>query len=131
MKRVFLDANVLFSAAWRETGGLLRLWSLPGVELVTSDYAAREAEINLPEEVQRRRLRHLLQRVVILSTAASPSPLPADVRLPAKDVPILQAAMGSGAAVLLTGDVTHFGPYFGKSLAGVLVLPPAAFLATA
>jgi predicted nucleic acid-binding protein len=129
MKRVFLDANVLFSAAWREENGLLKLWCLPGVELVTSGYAAREAEINLPDEQQRRRLQHLLQRVSVLPPPTSPPPLPSGVQLPAKDVPILQAAICAGAAVLLTGDVTHFGPYFGKSLGGVKVLPPAGLLA--
>jgi predicted nucleic acid-binding protein len=129
MKRVFLDANVLFSAAWRETGGLLRLWSLTGVELVTSEYAVREAELNLPDEVRRLRLQQLLHSVAVLPHPSAPSPLPSGVRLPAKDVPILQAAMCAEAAVLLTGDVTHFGTYFGKSLGGVLVLPPATFLA--
>ena len=130
MKRVFLDTNVLFSAAWREAPGLLRLWSLTGVELVTSIYAAREAEINLPDAARRRRLQQLLHRVTILPHPAAPPPLPSGVHLPAKDVPILQAALCAQAAVLLTGDVTHFGPYFGKNLGGVLVLPPAKFLAT-
>ena len=129
MKRVFLDANVLFSAAWRESNGLLRLWALTGVELVTSDYAAREAELNLPDEARRLRLKQLLRRVTVLPHPAAPPPLPSGVHLPAKDVPILQAAVCARAMILLTGDVTHFGPYFGKSLGGVLVLPPAAFLA--
>jgi len=130
MKRVFLDANVLFSAAWGEANGLLRLWSLTSVELVTSGYAAREAEINLPDATQRERLHRLLQRVVVLPPPALPPPLPSGVRLPPKDVPILQAAICAQAAVLLTGDVTHFGSYFGKNRGGVLVLPPAQFLAT-
>ena len=131
MKRVFLDANVLFSAAWRDSNGLLRLWSLTGVELVTSGYAAREAEINLPDEPRRQRLQQLLRRVTILPHPAAPPPLPAGVHLPAKDVPILQAAICAGAAVLLTGDMLHFGPYLRKSLGGVLVLRPAEFLASA
>jgi len=129
MKRVFLDANVLFSAAWRDANGLLRLWSLTGVELVTSDYAAREAEINLPDETRRQRLQQLLRHVTLLPHPAAPPPLPSGVRLSPKDVPILQAAICAQAAVLLTGDVTYFGPYFGKCLGGVLVLPPAEFLA--
>ncbi len=33
MRRVFLDANILFSAAYREKAGLLRLWRLPGVDV--------------------------------------------------------------------------------------------------
>ena len=39
MDRVFLDANVLFSAAYRQDSSLLRLWELKDVELVTSAYA--------------------------------------------------------------------------------------------
>jgi hypothetical protein len=34
--RLFLDANVLFSAAYRETAGIQRLWTRPGVRLLTS-----------------------------------------------------------------------------------------------
>jgi predicted nucleic acid-binding protein len=46
--RVFLDANVLlFSAAWRTGGGLTRLWESASFRLVTSRYAADEAERNL------------------------------------------------------------------------------------
>lgn len=128
MKRVFLDANVLFSAAWREENGLLKLWRLAGVELVTSDYAAREAELNLPDEPRRQRLHHLLRRVTVLPHPDAPPPLPSGVQLPPKDIPILQAAICAQALVLLTGDVTHFGAYFRKRLGGVLVLPPAEFL---
>ena len=43
MLRVFLDANVLFSAAWREGAGLLKLWETPGIRLLTSGHAAEEA----------------------------------------------------------------------------------------
>lgn len=47
MIRVFLDANVLFSAAYREGNGILRLWELSGIHLVTSSYAVEEAERNI------------------------------------------------------------------------------------
>jgi hypothetical protein len=45
--RVFLDANVLFSASYREDSGLLRLWQLKETELVTSPYALDEARRNV------------------------------------------------------------------------------------
>ena len=54
-------------------------------------------------------------------------PLPA-IQLPDKDRPILLAAAAAGATDLLTGDVTHFGPHFGRRLEGVLVLTPAQYL---
>ena len=54
--------------------------------------------------------------------------LPADVELPPKDRPILTAALWAGASHLVTGDLTHFGPYLGRSVQGVRILTPAALL---
>ncbi len=122
--RVFLDANVLFSAAYRRDAGVARLWTFRQVELITSAYAAAEARVNLAEEEQRDRLATLLDRVRIVTGAA---PVPADVWLPEKDQPILQAAIHARATHLLTGDKQHFGSYFGRKLGGVLVLPPAEY----
>ena len=124
MDRIFLDANVLFSAAYRPNAGLARLWQLDKVELVTSDYAAQEAMFNLTEKDQRVRLTKLLEKVRIITAVA---PLPPGVQLPEKDQPILQAALQAQATHLLTGDKEHFGPYFGRNLGGVLVLPPAEY----
>ncbi|MEX2310668.1 MAG: hypothetical protein WD738_24085 [Pirellulales bacterium] len=63
MDRVFLDANVLFSAAYRDDNRLLQLWTLADVELVTSALAVAEALRNFDAEVQRERLNKLLARV--------------------------------------------------------------------
>ena len=124
MDRIFLDANVLFSAAYRPNAGLTRLWQLDKVELLTSDYAAQEAMLNLTEKDQRVRLTKLLEKVRMTKAVA---PLPPGVQLPEKDQPILQAALQAQATHLLTGDKEHFGPYFGRNLGGVLVLPPAEY----
>ena len=115
---------MLFSAAYRPDAGLARLWQLRGVELMTSDYAAQEARLNLIEKDQRVRLANLLGKVRMISAVA---PLPAGVRLPEKDQPILQAALQGRATHLLTGDKEHFGPHFGRCLGGILVLPPAEY----
>ena len=56
MDRLFLDANVLFSAAYRPGAGLLQLWKLDNAVLCSSRYALAEARINLDEEEQRARL---------------------------------------------------------------------------
>ena len=40
---VFLDANVLVSAAWRSDNGLLALWKSADIDLLTSAYAIVEA----------------------------------------------------------------------------------------
>jgi hypothetical protein len=63
MARLFLVANVLFSAAYRSDTGLLKLWKLGEVVLCSSRYALEEARINLNNEVQRTRLVRLAGRV--------------------------------------------------------------------
>jgi len=55
MARLFLDANVLFSAAYRSDTGLLKLWKLREVVLCSSRYALEETRIDLNHEVQRTR----------------------------------------------------------------------------
>ncbi len=129
MDRLFLDANVLFSASYREGSGLVRLWTLQGVELVTSSYAAEEARRNLETEEQRERLRILLAGVRVIP-AEPLVEVPANITLPEKDVPILRSAMASKSTHLVTGDVKHFGPYFGQLIGGVRVLRPAAYFKT-
>ena len=59
---------------------------------------------------------------------AADFPLPRGISLPDKDSPILLAAIGGRATHLLTGDVQHFGAYFGKKVEGVLIMPPAQYL---
>lgn len=113
---MFLDANVLFSAAYRSESGLRRLWELDPVELVSSAYAVEEARRNLLEEAQRRRLTDHLAAVRIVEAG-----------LPAKDLPILGAAIGARATHLLTGDTTHFGHLFGTTIAGVTILTPGRY----
>ena len=53
--------------------------------------------------------------------------MPAGISLPDKDHPILKAAIAAGATHLVTGDVKDLGRYFGKRIAGILVLAPADF----
>jgi predicted nucleic acid-binding protein len=126
MPRAFLDANVLFSAAYREAAGLQRLWKLPDVELFTSAYASEEARRNLLSVDQLARLEDLLARTRIV--AESDAPLPPGVLLADKDLPILKAAIAAGATHLVTGDVKDFGRYLGQRLAGVLIVTPADFI---
>src|SRR5882724_9890683 len=90
MARLFLDANVLFSAAYRSDTGLLKLWKLREVVLCSSRYALEEARINLNHEVQRTRLVRLAGKVQLFD--ARKHELPEGVWLPEKDVPILLAA---------------------------------------
>ncbi len=126
---LFLDANVLFSAAYRSAAGLRRLWSLPNVRLVTSAYALEEARRNLPDPQRQADLKELVRQVEITdkTTSLRPADLPSP-GLPGKDVPILGAAIAAGASHLLTGDFRHFGPIYGQTIHGVRILPPAEYL---
>lgn len=126
MDRLFLDANILFSAAYRADAGLLQLWKLEDVALVSSAYAIAEARINLTETAQRKRLARLVRRLEIIDPTLRE--LPPGIGLPEKDAPILLAAMASRATHLITGDLRHFGRYFGKSVDGVLIVSPSEYL---
>lgn len=126
--RVFLDANVLFSAAYREDSGLARLWELEGVVLLSSHYAVEEARRNLPPDA-RGRLAELVATVDLRSEPASEvRPLPEEVSLPANDERILRGAIAARATHLLTGDRKAFGRYYGRTIEGVSILRPADFL---
>ena len=126
MDRLFLDANVLFSAAYRTESGLLKLWRLPEVALCSSWYAVEEARFNLEQESQRTRLQKLAASLQLFD--ASERSLPPDISLPEKDGPILLAAIEARANYLLTGDIKHFGALFGRKIEGVIVLAPAQYL---
>ena len=126
MDRLFLDANVLFSAAYRANAGLLRFWKLSNVILCSSRYALEEARINLTEDAQKRRLARLARSLQWFS--AAPLELPDGVSEPEKHEPILRAAMEAQATHLITGDIRHFGPYFGKAIGGVLIMSPSEYL---
>lgn len=128
MDRVFLDANVLFSAAYRSGGRLTALWRLPATQLVTSPYAAAEALRNIADKRPDRlpELSKLLSQIGLVPEASSRS-LPAGIVLSAKDVPILLAAVEARATHLLTGD-HDFDPYFGRAIDGVMILLPSEYL---
>ena len=126
MDRLFLDANVLFSAAYKSDTRLLRLWKLKDVALCSSPYALEEAKINLTDEAQRMRLATLSESIQLFE--AGQKPLPRGISLPDKDQPILVAAVAARATHLLTGDVRHFGEYFGKKIEGISVLLPGEYL---
>jgi predicted nucleic acid-binding protein len=126
MDRLFLDANVLFSAAYRPASRLLQLWKLKNATLCSSRYALEEARINLAEEDQRVRLKRLSATILLIE--ASRGTLPRGISLPEKDVPILMAAIEAEATHLLTGDIRHFGPYRSKKFEGVAIMLPGDYL---
>ncbi len=121
MTRIFLDANILFSAAWREGSVISKLWENPDVQLVTSLYAMMEAQrnIQLKKPAAAPRLFGRTEKVEISTVFVS---LSQDYGLPEKDRPILEAAAGSGCVILLTGDMAHFGHLIGTEAEGVRIM---------
>lgn len=129
MERVFLDANVLFSAAYLESSRLRNLWKLRDAELLSSAYAVQEAYINLEGPEARGRLERLVSALSIVVEAPEQLALPPNVFLIEKDRPILLAALNARATHLLTGDTTHFGALLGSRIGSLEILTPAANLA--
>lgn len=129
--RLFLDANVIFTAAHNPGGRSSALFELAAhvrCRLLTSSHASAEAERNLrlkyPQALGR--LNALLQLVTMEGEAGPPEVAWAlEQRLPLKDAPVLAAAVGCGADVLVTGDRAHFGHLLGHRVRGLLVLTPA------
>jgi predicted nucleic acid-binding protein len=114
--RLFLDSNVLFTAA-RNPGGKASLiveLAVSGYwEVVTSAYCVAEARLNLerkfPSSLER--LGEILRTVrLVQDVAGERCALP----LPEKDRPVFGAAHRCKATHFLTGDRRHFGPYMNK-----------------
>jgi len=130
--KLFLDANVLFTAAHRASGKSAfiiekareGLW-----EAVTCDLAVEEARRNLEAKYPSAlaSLDELLKSVRLVPTIAG-SQCPID--LPKKDIPIFLSAWRSGATHLLTGDLRDFGRFMNqpKKTGDVIIQTVAAFL---
>ena len=130
MERAFLDANVLFSAAYKTNASLIKLWHLSDVEFVTSAYAAEEVtrNITLAKHDRLSALQDLLMQTRIISDPAQFPDLPKTIDLKTKDRPILAAAIAAHCHYPITGDKTDFGSYYGRVVRGVLILPPGEFI---
>ena len=128
--RAFFDANVLFSASYQPGHPFLAFWQAPAVACLTSFYAADETRRNCVSDEHRQRLEVLLEKTHFVSDATE-APLPAGIVLPAKDRPILAAALQAGADYLITGDKGHFSKWMGQPIptsTGTLILRPRPFL---
>ena len=116
MMRVFLDANVLFTAAHNPDGKaafIIELGAEGYLQLFTSDAAYEEAKRNL--EVKFPDCLPLLNKLITQITLfmADRAALYPE-GLPEKDSVIFQAAVACQATHFLTGDLRHFGPFMNK-----------------
>ena len=133
--RLFLDANVLFTAAHNPKGKAALIIELGAAgiwQLATSAYAAEEARRNIARKYPSRTqpLEALVQVVRIVPDATQ---IDCPAGLPDKDCPIYRAARGCQADVLLTGDIRDFGFLMKdrKKAGGMLIQTVADFLKTA
>jgi predicted nucleic acid-binding protein len=132
--RIFLDANILFSAA-KSDGAvrqLVRLMMDAGHECWIDPYVEAEARRNL--EAKAPEFVVVLERLLADCHSAPFRPITPEisqtlVALPEKDRPVLAAAIRLGCDVLVTGDRTHFGALFGSRLQGVEIHSPATLAA--
>jgi predicted nucleic acid-binding protein len=128
--RIFLDANILFSAA-KSDGAVRRMLAdlhAEGHTLVADAYVAVEAQRNIAAKasaVGGDYLRALLSRIEVNGLQHPAAAGSAVQWLPEKDRPVLLAAIGCQCDVLVTGDRKHFGPGYGKSFDGVRIYSPA------
>lgn len=114
--KIFLDANIIFSASQLQSHSWHLLDRLSkNATLITHPAVWDEAKRNLllKRSVWSAGLDHWHERI-IQSTAIGPCP----------DAPVLAAAIASRADRLLTGDLKHFGHLYGRTIEGVLVVSP-------
>lgn len=134
MKRVFLDANVLFTAAHNPLGKAALVIAL-GVkgkwEVVSSGYAVEEARRNIAVKFPQSQSR-LQDLIDSISIVASGSGADCPVKLPEKDRPVMEAAIRTQATHLLTGDFKDFGTFMNKprQTAGIVIQTVADFLSS-
>jgi len=130
--RLFLDANVLFTAAHNPRGKATLVIELGGQgywELYSSPYALEEARRNLERKFPRSLddLGTLQLGVRLVDHRAN---LSFPEGLAQKDQPIFQAALACQATHLLTGDLKDFGPFMNQpeNTFGIYIQTVAEFL---
>jgi len=128
---LFLDANVLFAAAYSAGGNaraIMSLAPLAGANVASSTFAAEEAlrNLRLKAPAAESEFQVLMDGITLAGGPDRPALERASGQgLPEKDVPILAAAIAIRATLLVTGDRRHFGALFRTKIGGVEILPPA------
>jgi uncharacterized protein len=126
--RIFLDANILFSAA-KSAGAVRELLARAhagGQTLCMDGYVLAEARRNLQAKGAEAlaALEVLLSHLEVAPFQTTELPPDAATLLPEKDRPVFAAAIRLGCEALVTGDRTHFGALYGKTIGGVTIHSP-------
>lgn len=130
--RLFLDANILFTAAHNPEGKatlIIELGSQGYWKLFSCPYALEEARRNLE-----RKYPHLLNNFGTLQHGIHLAEHRANLDFPdglaQKDQPIFQAALSCQATHLLTGDLKDFGSFMNQpeNTSGICIQTVAEFL---
>jgi predicted nucleic acid-binding protein len=129
---IFLDANVLFTAAHNPSGKaslIVELGAQGHWQTLTSTLAVEEARRNLAIKFPAclARLESILSKARVVSSVSGPT---CPIDLPAKDRPIFLTAVKCRATHLLTGDIRHFRPFLNNPsrTAGIAIMTVADFL---
>jgi uncharacterized protein len=114
--RLFLDSNVLFTAAHNPEGKgslVIELAAARNWEVVTSAYCLAETRLNLDRKhpAALGRLSEILRTVRLVPDVAGER---CTLFLLEKDRPVFASAQRCKATHFLTGDRRHFGPYMNK-----------------
>ena len=119
--RVFLDANVLFSASNADSN-IARLvdWLFGKGTGVSSDLAVEEARRNLA--LKRPRWLGEFERIQPRLETVSTASFALQVVLDPKDAPLLCTAIAATCEYFVTGDNRDFGHLHGRSVMGVEVI---------
>lgn len=137
MIRVFLDANVYFSGCFSESGAsrfILELARNEKILLYASGLVLRETARNLEKKASSSAVKTFQQYLRSIPLHLVPRPSEEDLKLwegflDSKDVPVLAAAVKSGADFLLTLDRRHFlTPALQTRVKKIKILTPGDFL---
>lgn len=128
---VFLDANVLFSAALvGPVFDLLLRLGRERIALLSSRACRVEAEVNI-ERKRPERQAALMQVFAVVASSAPPGEEHTEwaaALVHEGDVHVLTTARAAGASGLVTGDVTHFAPLMTRDDLSFKVATPKEFL---
>ena len=125
--RIFLDANILFSAAMSDGAvrSLVARLRDAGHECWADGYVIEEARSNLVAKAPAHlpALDELVARLQISAVAPAIDRINCD-GLPEKDRIVVAAAVVAACDILVTGDRTHFGKFYGRLIAGIRIHSP-------